>query len=372
MEKVDITIIGAGVIGLSVASQVASKGKDVFILEKNHSWGQETSSRNSEVIHAGIYYLPGSLKAKVCYEGRRLLYSLCPQYGIRIKKTGKMIVAIDDSEIKKLEELKETAKNNGVDLEMIGKKDIKKLEPQVFGEAALFSPETGIVDSHFLMKHFLDEAQAKGAQLVCEAEVVGVEKKGSFYRIVVDNQGERIDLESRIVINCAGNSADKVALLAGIDIEKCGYEQYYLKGSYFRLADRFRNSMHTLVYPVPEKNSLGIHTVLDLDGGIRLGPDEEKVETIDYQVDLNKRKGFFEAARKYWPGLREEDLSSDMAGVRPQLCKPNRGNFKDFIIKHEEDKGFPGLINLIGIESPGLTASVYIGRYVAELAGRVL
>jgi L-2-hydroxyglutarate oxidase LhgO len=367
METVDITIIGAGVIGLSIASEIAGADKDIFILEKNDSWGQETSSRNSEVIHAGIYYDKDSLKAISCVEGREMLYSLCKENDISFKKTGKLIVAQNKDEIEYLEDLQKKAEANGVELSFLDKKEIKQMEPDVSGITAAYSPETGIIDSHFLMKYFLEKAKSNGAELVCDAELVCIEKKGGTYLISVNNQGEEVTIESRVVINCAGNNADKIAAMAGIDIKKCGYEQYFLKGNYFRLSDKFRNKTHHLVYPVPTSNSLGIHTVLDLSGGIRLGPDAEEVEEFDYRVNESKKDEFYESVKQFLPCIDQDSLYPDMAGIRPQLRRPNIGDFKDFIISHEDSKGLPGFINLIGIESPGLTASPYIAKYVADI-----
>jgi len=362
----------AGVIGLSVASCVAREGRNVFVLEKNDSWGQEISSRNSEVIHAGIYYKQGSLKAISCREGREALYALCPQHGIGIKKTGKLIVAVDENEVSVLKEIQKVAKNNDVNLIFLDREEVKKMEPSVSAIAALYSAETGIVDSHFLMKHFLDKAVSKGADLVCQAEVVEIEKQGSQYKIEINNQGERISVLSTVVVNCAGNNADKIASICGIDIKRQGYEQYYLKGNYFRLSDKYRNMTNHLVYPVPDKNSLGIHTVLDLSGGIRLGPDEEEVKEIDYKVTESKKKMFYESVKRFLPDIKEEDISSDMSGIRPQLRQPNVGDFKDFVVSHEEDKGLAGLINLIGIESPGLTASSFLGKHVSGMVDKIL
>jgi len=367
MESVDIIIIGAGVIGLSVAAEAAREGRSIFILEKNDSWGQEISSRNSEVIHAGIYYPAGTLKARSCAEGRAMLYDLCPQHGIGIKKTGKLIVATSDEEVASLHRIKKTAAENNVTLSFIDKSEAKKLEPQVSCVAALYSPETGIVDSHVLMKFFLEKAKSAGAELVCLAEVTAVKRSAAGYTVTIDNQGETTTLGATVVVNCAGNNADTIAAACGIDIDACGYRQYYLKGNYFRLSDKYRNTTQHLIYPVPDANSLGIHTVVDLNGGIRLGPDEQEVETLDYRVDEARKKDFYESAHAFLPFIEEDALTADMAGIRPQLRTPNAGDFKDFIISHEEDKGLPGLINLIGIESRGLTASPFIGRYVARM-----
>jgi len=372
MESVDIAIIGAGVIGLAVSSEIGQAGRSVFVLEKNSSWGQETSSRNSEVIHAGIYYQPGSLKAISCIKGRERLYSLCKENDIGFKKCGKLIVAVDESELEYIETLYENGIKNGVTLFFLGKEDVAKMEPKISCIKALYSPDTGIVDSHALMEYFLKKGKAKGVEVVCEAEVVGIEKKGEQYLIKINNQGEQIELLSRVVINCSGLNADKIAALCGIDIETEGYHQYYLKGNYFRLTDKFRNATQRLVYPVPDKNSLGIHTVIDLNGGIRLGPDEEEVGQVDYQVNEGRKQAFFTSVKKFFPEVEEDDLYSDMAGIRPQLRSPNNGDFKDFIISHEAEKGLPGLINLIGVESPGLTSSPYIAQYVGRIVDEIL
>jgi len=372
MDSFDITIIGAGVIGLAVASEVSSVSRSVIILEKNASFGEEASSRNSEVVHAGLYYLRGSLKATACLEGRRMLYDLCPRHNIGCQRIGKLIVAADERELELLEGVRITASENGVFLQSLTDKEVRKMEPCVSCRAGLFSSETGIIDSHRLMEYYLDRTRQQEADLVFQAEVKGLEKAEKGWRVLIDNQGEQIEIISRVVINCAGLQADQVALMAGIDIGGCGYEQYYLKGSYFRLSDKYRGATRRLVYPVPDKNSLGIHTVLDLNGGIRLGPDEEEVAKIDYRVDPDKRRSFYESVRRFLPDLAEDDLSPDMAGIRSQLRRADQTGFKDFIICEETDRGCGGLINLIGIESPGLTASPFIGKHVAHLVKGVL
>jgi len=372
MEYVDITIIGAGVIGLAIATEAGRLSKNVLLLEKNESWGQETSSRNSEVIHAGIYYKPGSLKAISCVEGRKMLYKICEEHSIPCRKTGKIIVAVDHDECDILMNLNVNAKRNGVETKFLDKKGVHKMEPSVSCQAALYSPETGIVDSHALMEYFLKKSQDEGVDVVYKAEVMGIEWDGSRYTIKIDNQGEKVYISSKIVINCAGHNADKIASLTGIDIEKEGYQQCYTKGNYFRVSDKFVNVTHHLVYPVPLKTSLGIHTVLDLRGGVRLGPDDEEVEDIDYNVDENKKRAFYEFITKFIPDIEEDWLSPDMAGVRAQLRNPTSDDFRDFIISHEDSKGFPGLFNLIGIESPGLTSSPYIARYISKIADKYL
>ncbi len=372
MDTVDVTIIGAGVIGLSIASEIGRKDRAVLVLEKNNSWGQEASSRNSEVIHAGIYYQPGSLKAISCVEGRRMLYELCEKNAIPIKKTGKIIVAIEQSEIDFLKELYEKAKQNSAEVIFLDKEDVRKKEPTVSCLAALYSPETGIIDSHSLMKFFLNKAEDCAVDLVYDAQVIGIEPNHSGYKVEVENAGERVDFSSRLVINCAGLNADEIASWCGINIEQTKYEQYYLKGNYFRLSDKFANTMQHLIYPVPQEDSLGTHTVIDLQGGVKLGPDAEEVGEIDYTVNEDRKNDFYESVKEFLPSLEEDDLSPDMAGIRPQLRYPNSGDFRDFIIEHEDSKGLPGLINLVGIESPGLTASPYIGKYVADMVEKIL
>ncbi len=370
MDAFDITIIGAGVIGLAVASEVSSPSRRVIILEKNDSFGEESSSRNSEVIHAGLYYPKGSLKARACLEGRRMLYDLCPRNNIGCRKIGKIIVAVDERECEWLEDVYATAAGNGVEMQRLTPQQVKDKEPQVSCRAALFSPETGIVDSHRLMEYCLDKAKSRQADLVCRALVKDLKKTPEGWRVTVDNQGEELDINSRAVVNCAGLQADRVAALAGIDTQAAGYEQYFLKGSYFRLSDKYRGTTRSLIYPVPDKNSLGIHTVLDLNGGIRLGPDAEEVPEIDYRVDPAKGRSFYDSVRRFLPQISEADLSPDMAGVRPQLRRTDPSGFRDFVIVEEADKNCPGLINCVGIESPGLTAALYIGRYVAGLLKR--
>jgi len=372
MDRFDVTIIGAGVIGLAVARSVSTSQRKVLVLERNSSFGEEASSRNSEVIHAGIYYPQGSLKALSCVEGRRMLYDLCQANGIGCRKTGKLIVACDKQELSLLNHVACTAEINGVALERMSQSQVHEKEAQVACLEALYSPETGIVDSHRLMEYYLEQARGQGADVVYAAEVTALHQQKQGWDVTVNNQGEELSILSRVVVNCSGLNADKVAALAGLDTAALGYAQYYLKGSYFRLSDKYRHMTRHLVYPVPDKNSLGIHTVLDLAGGLRLGPNEEEVSEIDYSVRDDKGRAFYEAARKFLPCIALDDLTPDMAGIRAQLSQPNRGDFKDFVIREEREQGCPGLINCVGIESPGLTASAFIGQYVADLARDIL
>lgn len=364
--KTDIVIIGAGVIGLSIAYQASLVNNNIIVLEKNDSIAQETSSRNSEVIHAGIYYKQDSLKAISCVKGRELLYDLCSKNNIKFKKTGKIIIAKNKQEEQKLFEIKENALKNSVELQFLSAEEVKKLEPDIKASSGLYSKETGIVDSHALMEYFYKEAKANDVDIVFDSEVKDTIFNGTDYDVIVDNAGENICVQTKKVINCAGNNADDVARKLGIDINRYGYEQYFLKGNYFRLKDKYRNTMRHLVYPVPLEKSLGIHTVVDREGGLRLGPDEEKVDVFDYKVDARRRKMFFDDVKEWIPFLKEEDIVEDFSGIRPKLVKADNSGYKDFIINEETDKGFPGFINLIGIESPGLTASVYIGQYIMK------
>lgn len=376
MENTDILIIGAGVIGLAIAKELCSTNKDIIVVEKNRLFGQETSSRNSEVIHGGMYYPYGSLKAKLCIEGRHLIYQLCAQNSIPYQRKGKLIVATDKDELAALEEIFKQGESNGVQgLLFITQAEIKKLEPEVYGIAAIYSQETGIVNSHRLMEYFLETAKDNGVSIVYDAQVVAIEKNKLGYRVTIKNAGSNVGINALVVINCAGLDADTVAGMVGIDIIKERYNLYYCKGQYFRVSSAKSRRIRHLVYPVPRPLSggLGIHATLDLAGSLRLGPDDHYLDTRDkdYAVDEGSRNAFFRSAAKFMPFLDETDLSSDLAGLRPKL-QPKGGEFRDFVITDESQIGFPGFINLIGIESPGLTASPAIAKIVKNLVSGVL
>lgn len=364
MEKVHITIIGAGVVGLAIAAELSKKHQDIVLLEKESSFGQETSSRNSEIIHAGIYYPKDSLKAKLCVEGKRLLYAFCEENHIPHARLGKIIAAVDENEIAQLQELEQKAKANGVaDLSWLSKKQLEELEPSVSAVSALYSPSTGIIGSHSLMKCLEQKARADGVLISCGSEVTGIKKQETGY-VVEINRGE--SFETEILINSAGLNSDKIAAMAGIDIEKNHYKLHYCKGEYFSY---WKSSfLKHLVYPVPEADvkSLGIHSVIDLAGGLKFGPSAEYVDTVDYNVNFANRGKFAAAVKNLFPQVEESDLSPDQAGVRPKLQGPGEG-FRDFVISEENNKGFPGLINLIGIESPGLTACLAIAGKCSDM-----
>jgi L-2-hydroxyglutarate oxidase LhgO len=368
MDHIDIAIIGAGVVGLAVARTLSATGRSVAVLERHPTFGRETSSRNSEVIHAGIYYPTGSLKAALCVEGAALLYAYCRRHHIEHREAGKLIVAVEPGELAALETLRQTGEASGAaGLRFLDQNEVRALEPQVAGAAGLFSPHTGILNAHQLMETLAAEAQSQGALLTYGTEVVGLEYSGERYRVTVAD--EHYQFEARVVVNCAGLAADRVASLLGLrDPEST---LHWCKGDYFS-ASRPLNVRH-LVYPVvtAQAHGLGIHLTLDLGGRVRFGPDVTYVDTLDYAVDAGKREAFWSAAHRYLPALRLEDLAPDTAGIRPKLQGPNDG-FRDFIIRQETERGFPGLVNLIGIESPGLTACLAIARRVETLVAQAL
>lgn len=365
MEKVDITVIGAGVIGLAVAYKLAEEGRNVLVVEKNDSFGRETSSRNSEVIHGGLYYKKGSLKAESCIKGNRLLYDFCAKHGVPYRKTGKFIVAFDDEGIESIENIYKNAASCGVDnLRFVDEKELKGAEPLVRGKKAVFSPDTGIIDVHGFMSCLHRLSVEKGADYICSTEVTGIKRKDGLYEIKTrEANGGEFSFLSAHVINCAGLESDRIAQAVGIDIEKNQYKIHLCKGQYFRLRNAHKFPLKHLVYPPPLSNALGIHVVLDLGGGIRLGPDARYVSEIDYNVNENDRAGFFGSVRRFLPDIRINDLEPDVSGIRPKL-QVEGGPQRDFVIKEESSKGLPNFINLIGIESPGLTASLSIAEIV--------
>jgi L-2-hydroxyglutarate oxidase LhgO len=371
VDRADITIIGAGVVGLAIASRIAKRNRHVYVLEKNESFGLETSSRHSGVIHAGIYYPQGSLKARLCVEGNRRLYDLCPKYDIGHKRLGKLIVATNDGEVGELEKLLERGRGNGAEgLKLISRRELNALEPNVAGVAAMLSPSSGIIDSHALMHFFIARAVEGGAQIAYRTKVVGIEKLTEGYKVEVEDSDGKSSFTTGVLINSAGLYSDKVAGMAGIDIEEAGYRLHYCKGEYFSLKRRQDTRVNRLIYPVPPSDitGVGIHITFDLEGRMRLGPDIEYVDSLDYSVDSRDQKLFCISARKLLPAIEYEDLAPEMAGIRPKLQEPGE-KIRDFVIRDESDKGLPAFINLIGIESPGLTAAPAIADYVAGLVG---
>lgn len=368
MEKVDITVIGAGVIGLAVSYLFSDLGKEIMVIEKNRSFGQETSSRNSEVIHAGIYYPKGSLKSETCIRGGRLLYEFCEKNKIAYKKLGKLIVANETGGISKLETIYKNAGECGVEgLQFLAKSEIRKLEPDVRCEKAIFSPETGIFDTHSFLEFLYKKSKERKVNFAFSVEVIGIERKGGEYKITVSEpHKEKFSFMTECVINAAGLFSDKIAELAGIDADKYSYRINYCKGQYFRIRDPKKFKVHHLIYPPPGEIDLGIHVTPDLAGGLRLGPDAEYVEAIDYNINEKDKNKFLNSLQKFLPNLELNDIIPDTAGIRPKL-QSEKESFRDFVISEESTKGFPNFINLIGIESPGLTSALAIAERVKQI-----
>jgi L-2-hydroxyglutarate oxidase LhgO len=362
MDNIDVVVVGAGVMGLAVARALAMAGREVLVLEAAESFGTGTSSRNSEVIHAGIYYPRGSLKARFCVAGRERLYGFCEQHGVEHRRCGKLIVATSDGQLTELQKIQAAARANGVDLELWEGARAIALEPQLRCVGALHSPLTGIIDSHSYMLALLGEAESHGATLVCESPVTGLrlEKDG----VVLAINGEEPVLRARTLINSAGIEAPRIAgLIEGFPAEHVP-RAFFAKGNYFTL--RGRSPFNRLVYPVPEPGGLGVHLTLDLAGRARFGPDVQWVDAPDYSVDLQRAQKFYAAIRTYWPALADNALQPAYAGIRPKISAPN-APAADFRIDGPEVHGMPGVVNLFGIESPGLTASLAIAEYVTGL-----
>lgn len=368
MSDTSLTVVGAGAVGLAIAARLAERFPDLILLERREHHGAETSSRNSEVIHAGMYYTPGSLKARLCVEGNRLLYEYCEAREVPHHRLTKIIVAMVPEEVAHLERILATGRQNGVELEMITGERSRELEPNVPAVAALFSPNTGVISAHGLMDALLQEARSKGATFQSSAEVVGLEKTASGFKISIQTPAGLETFTSERVINAAGLECDTVAALVGIDLEAAGYRLHYCKGSYFSVTASKSSLVKRLVYPVPTPVSLGVHALVDLAGRLRFGPDAEflKERNLDYRVDLDKRAAFAKGVRRLVPALTEDDLSPDISGIRPKVQAPGEPP-RDFIIRDESDRGYPGLIDLIGIESPGLTSCLAIARHVDGL-----
>lgn len=364
----DITIIGAGVIGLAVASELAGNGQNIYILEKNRSHGMEISSRNSEVIHAGIYYPPGSLKARFCVEGRELLYETCEKQNIPFKKTGKIIIATTEAEMGEIARLFENSKRNDLaSVSLVDQGGIRKMEPNIRAVGGLYSAETGIISVHALMDYYLHNAKMKGSEIVYNTTVTAISPIKDGYKLsTVNANGELFDFSTEKVVNAAGLHSDTIAAMIGKQ-----YTLHYCKGDYFSISNVKKGMVQRLIYPVPEKNQvgLGVHLTLDLNGRMKLGPDATYIERKeDYRVDRAKRDRFYDAAVRFLPFITKDDIQPDMSGIRPKLQGIGEG-FRDFVISED----LPGFVNFIGIESPGLTAAPAIARHIKRLfAGSAL
>jgi L-2-hydroxyglutarate oxidase LhgO len=364
MESANIVIIGAGVVGLAVAAKISEGNHGVYVFEKNARYGQETSSHNSGVIHSGIHYPKDSLKAKLCVKGNTLMYDLCEKHPIPFKRLGKLTVAVAGEEVDELEKLWRAGTENGVEgLILLDAEAVRKLEPNVEVEKALLTPSTGILEPDELMSYFYAQSRENGAVLATETEVTHIKKVDGGYEVAGVSMAQEFSVIAKTVINCAGLFSDKVAAMVGLDADELGYRLYPCKGDYFRVAGKPLVKM--LVYPVPKGPGLGIHLTPDLAGAIRLGPNAYYVDKIDYAVE-SREKEFREDVTRFVPKISDHEIHEDSSGIRPKLQGPKDG-FRDFIIRHEADRGFFGLINLVGIESPGLTAAAAIGEYVADI-----
>lgn len=376
MVDVDAVVIGAGVVGLAVAAALAQDGREPLIIEKNRIIGEETSSRNSEVIHAGLYYPPGSLKGRLCVEGRERLYAWCAERGVAARRCGKLIVAESDADAPALERIAANARANGVDaLEAIDGVAARSLEPALSAHAALHSPLTGVVDSHALMVSLLGAAEDHGATLAVGATVVqgavGAAAAQGRTHLDVDSIDGPMRLAPRVVVNAAGLWAPKLAsILEGLP-SNAAPKAKFLKGNYFALTGA-RAPFSRLIYPTPQQGGLGVHLTLDLAGAARFGPDVEPLETddparIDYRVDAARGPAFEAAIRRYWPGLPDGALTPAYSGVRPKI---DGDGVADFRIDGPADHGIDGLYNLFALESPALTASLAIAKHVAGRIAR--
>ena len=368
MEKLDVVVIGAGVVGLAVARALALAGREVVILEAAPAIGTGTSSRNSEVIHAGMYYSPGSLKARLSVAGRQMLYRYCEERGIAHRRCGKLIVAADDGEVAGLRKIRDTGFANGVDdLALLTRTEALALEPALRCVAALHSPSTGIIDSGALMLSLLGDAESAGAMLALQSPF-----RAAFAHadgIDIDAGGNHpLQVRARALVNCGGLHAPVLAHnIAGLAAQHVP-QPHYARGNYFTLAGR--SPFARLVYPAPEVAGLGVHLTLDLGGQARFGPDVEWIAGIgspdDYRVDPARGDSFYAAIRRYWPALPDGALQPAYAGIRPKIQAPGEPA-RDFMISGPADHGVAGLVNLFGIESPGLTASLAIADLVAAL-----
>ncbi|HUY68681.1 MAG TPA: NAD(P)/FAD-dependent oxidoreductase [Alphaproteobacteria bacterium] len=366
MDTIDSIVIGAGVVGLAVARALALMGREVLILEAESAIGSVTSARNSGVIHAGLYYRPGSFKARFCVKGREMLYAYAQERGIAHKNCGKLVVATHSDQVERLRALKANAERNGVGgLRLLMPAEAKELEPQLFCAAVLHVPHSGIVDQHAYLLALLGDAEAAGATLALQAPAASAEVTDDGFTVTAGGAA-KTQIACHTLINAAGLGAQDFARrLGGFDAAAIP-PRVLAKGSYFSLAGK--SPFQMLIYPLPAPGSSGLHASCDLGGRLRFGPDVEWVEAIDYHVDPARRPMFEDAVRRYWPGLPLNALQPDFAGVRPKLARASPHD-SDFVVQDVRAHGIPRLVNLFGIESPGLTASLALAEHVVRVAG---
>ena len=370
MDRVNCVVIGAGVIGLAVAREMALQGRETILLERESAFGTISSARNSEVIHAGIYYPKDSLKAKLCVEGNRMLYEYCRTHHVATQPYGKLIVASDDSQLDDLQAILYKAQQNNVpEIKMITGEQAKSMEPELQCSAAVLSASTGIVDSHGFMLSLLGGFEDAGGMIAYQSPLISAKPIGSKAQDGFELEiggSDAMKIQTKLLINCAGMSAPAIAK----KIEGLAQEQipkaYFAKGNYFSLSGK--SPFKHLIYPIPEPGGLGVHLTLDMGGQAKFGPDVEWLEIddenqIDYTVNPKRGDGFYAAVRKYWPGLKDNALQPDYSGVRAKIVPPN-SPAGDFCFNMPKDHGLEGLFNLYGFESPGLTSSLAIAKYL--------
>jgi L-2-hydroxyglutarate oxidase LhgO len=365
-ERVDCVVVGAGVVGLAIARRLAQAGREVLVLEATEGIGNGASSRNSEVIHAGIYYPPGSLKAQVCVQGRHKLYRYCRERGVPHQRIGKLIVATHDDQTPQLAKYKQQGHDNGVhDLRWVSVEEAREMEPEVIFAAAVHSPSSGIIDSHALMLALQGDAENAGATCVFNSPVEGGRVNGDFITLDVGG-ADPMSIDCATVINAAGLTAPQLAArITGVPAHTVP-QTHYAIGHYFALSGT--PPFSRLVYPVARSDWLGVHVTVDLSGRVKFGPDFNWIDRIDYRFDYSLEPAFYEAIRRYYPGLKDGALTPDYTGIRAKITGPGEPP-ADFIIHDVHMHGIPGLVNLFGIESPGLTSSMAIADLVAQMTG---
>jgi len=364
MDKVEVIIVGAGVIGLAIAAKLAQQFDSVLVIDKNASFGEETSSRNSEVIHAGIYYPQHSLKAKLCVQGKAMLYRYCQERHIPVNKIGKLLVAHGKEEEDFLKETLISAQKNGVnDLTWLSQQALKELEPELLASAALLSPSTGIIDSHAYMQSLLAQAEQHNAMFVAQTKMLSARPTTNGFEVLFDSQGEHLAINCKYLINCAGLHSESVAhTIEGLKKSHIP-KLHWCRGHYFSYQGK--SPFKQLIYPTPRDNGLGIHASLDMGGQLKFGPDTQYIEQLSYDFPDKLKAKFLSQVSQYFPNIDANMLQPAYAGIRPKLQGKN-DSFRDFVIQTCEVHQLKGLVNLFGIDSPGLTSSLAIADYVAD------